>query len=312
LGTESGGAVGTVSGIGSQITGFDTITFDSGQDWTVTGTLSAFDGDLVTGFALGDTIVLDGVTGLSTSFDAATGVLSMTEGGTTDTLRFAGALPGVLDVLDPANTMITLVPCFATGTRIATPQGEMAVEALRPGDQVLTVLGEALPIIWIGQRLIDCASHPEPERVLPICIQAHAFAQGAPHRDLLLSPDHAILAQGVLIPAKQLVNGTTIRQLDSRTVTYHHLELPRHAVIISEGLPTESYLDTGDRTSLGIGQAVPRLRQALGLQGPEAQLIRDALACAPIRIVGPEVEQVRRRLGARALDATVFAEGCAA
>jgi hypothetical protein len=218
----------------------------------------------------------------------------------------------VLDVLDPADTMITLVPCFATGTRIATPQGEVAVETLRPGNEVLTVMGEALPIIWVGQRLIDCASHPEPERVRPICIQAHAFAQGAPHRDLLLSPDHAILAQGVLIPAKQLVNGTTIRQLDSLTVTYHHIELPRHAVIISEGLPTESYLDTGDRTSLGIGQAVPRERHALGLQGPEAQLIRDALACAPIRIVGPEVEQVRRRLGTRAGNATVFAEGRAA
>jgi hypothetical protein len=312
LGTESVGAMGTVSGIGSQITGFDTITFDSGQTWSLAGTLSAFNGDVVTGFALGDTIVLDGVTGLSTSFDAGTGVLSLTEGGTTNTLHFEGALPGVLDVLDPADTMITLVPCFATGTRIATPQGEVAVETLRPGNEVLTVMGEALPIIWVGQRLIDCASHPEPERVRPICIQAHAFAQGAPHRDLLLSPDHAILAQGVLIPAKQLVNGTTIRQLDSLTVTYHHIELPRHAVIISEGLPTESYLDTGDRTSLGIGQAVPRERHALGLQGPEAQLIRDALACAPIRIVGPEVEQVRRRLGTRAGNATVFAEGRAA
>jgi hypothetical protein len=304
--------MGTLSGIGSQITGFDTITFDNGQTWSVDGTLSAFNGDVVTGFALGDTIVLDGVTGLSTSFDADTGVLSLTQGGTTDTLQFEGVLPGSLDVLDPANTMITLVPCFATGTRIATRQGEVAVETLRPGDEVLTVMGEALPIIWIGHRLIDCASHPEPERVQPICIQAHAFAQGAPHRDLLLSPDHAILAQGVLIPAKQLVNGTTIRQLDSLTVTYHHVELPRHAVILSEGLPTESYLDTGDRTTLGIGQVVPGERHARGLQGPEAQMIRDALACAPIRIVGPEVEQVRRRLGTRAGDATVFAAGRAA
>ena len=312
LGTEAGGAMGTLTGIGGQITGFDTIAFDSGQSWSVAGTLAAFNGDVVTGFALGDTIVLDGVTGLSTSFDAATGVLSMTEGGTTDTLHFEGTLPGVLDVLDPADTMITLVPCFAAGTRIATPQGEVAVEALRPGDKVLTVMGEALPIIWVGQRSIDCARHPDPERVRPICVQAHAFAQGAPHRDLLLSPDHAILAQGVLIPAKQLVNGTTIRQLDSLTVSYHHIELPRHAVILSEGLPTESYLDTGDRITLGLGQAVPRERHVFGLQGPEAQLIRDALACAPIRIVGPEVEQVRQRLGTRASRAPVFAENRAA
>jgi hypothetical protein len=172
---------------------------------------------------------------------------------------------------------------------------------------VLTVLGEVLPVIWAGGRQVNCKTYPEPDRVRPIRIQAHAFAQGAPHRDLLLSPDHAILAQGVLIPAKQLVNGSTVRQLDCASVTYHHIELSRHAVVISEGLPTESYLDTGDRPTLGIGHGAQPQREALGRPGPEAQLIRDALACAPIRIVGPEVDRVRKRLELRASEVAVFA-----
>jgi hypothetical protein len=306
------GTTSTLGGIGGQITGFDTLTFDTGNDWIVAGTLAAFNGDTVTGFAMGDSIVLDGTTGLTPAFDAATGVLTLTSGATSDSMTFSGTLDGDLEVQDPPDgeTMITLVPCFVAGTRIATPQGEVPVEALKPGDDVLTVLGEVLSIIWTGRREVDCAAHPDPERVRPVRIRAHAFAAGAPHRDLLLSPDHAVLAQGVLIPAKRLVNGTTIRQLDCDRVTYHHVELSRHAVILSEGLPTESYLDIGDRPTLGIGAEARRL--VSGSTGPDAQMIRDALACAPIRIIGPEVEQVRGRLGLRAGQASDFAAGRAA
>lgn len=300
LGAEPAGTTGTLTGIGGQITAFASIAFDSGDAWSVAGTISAFNGDTVTGFAAGDSIVLDGVTGLSSSFDAPSGAFSLSGGGTSETISFGGTLAGsLLATVVGANTVITLVPCFVAGTRIATPRGEQPVEALQPGDEVLTVLGEVLPIVWVGQRTIDCETYPQPDRVHPILIQAHAFAEGAPHRDLLLSPDHAILAHGVLIPAKQLVNGTTVRQIVTSPVTYHHVELTRHAVILSEGLPTESFLDTGDRASLGIGRGDWPSRASSGEQGPEAQLIRDALACAPIRIVGPEVDRVRGRLDVR-------------
>jgi collagen type I/II/III/V/XI/XXIV/XXVII alpha len=299
LGAVPSGTTSTISGIGGQITGFDTITFNTGNDWIAAGTLSAFNGDTITGFALGDTIVLDGVTGLTSTFNAQTGVLTLNDGGTSDSLTFGGTLDGDLEVQDSGggDSTITLVPCFVAGTRIATPRGEVPVEELTPGDEVLTVLGEVLPIIWAGSREIDCDTYPKPDRVRPIRIQAHAFAEGAPHRDLLVSPDHAVLAQGVLIPAKQLVNGATIRQLDWSSVTYHHIELSRHAVIVSEGLPTESYLDIGDRATFAEGHGAGEQPETAR---PEAQMIRDALACAPIRIVGPEVEQVRDRLWLRA------------
>jgi hypothetical protein len=305
LGSESVGTTGTFSGIGGQVTGFSTITFDSGDNWVVAGTLSAFNGDTVTGFASGDTITLNGVTGLTSSYSG--GVLSLTSGSTTDTITFSNP-GGSLSVTAAAgNTTISVVPCFASGTRIATPKGEKLVEDLKPGDWVLTVLGEILPVVWAGRRVVDCEAHPEPERVWPIRIQAHAFAQGVPHRDLFLSPDHAILAQGVLIPAKQLTNGTTIRQVERPTVTYHHIELTRHAVIVSEGLPTESFLDTGADAAMLLGDDDYGSQPMSGWVGPEAQLIRDALACAPIRIVGPEVERVRGKLGLRSARAPALA-----
>ena len=87
--------------------------------------------------------------------------------------------------------------------------------------------------------------------VAPIRIQRDAFADGMPHRDLVVSPDHAIFVDGKLICARQLVNGTTIRQeLDWTAVDYYHVELDQHAILLAEGLPAESYLDTGNQRLL--------------------------------------------------------------
>src|SRR4029077_9499561 len=84
--------------------------------------------------------------------------------------------------------------------------------------------------------------------VAPIRIERDAFADGIPHRDLLFSPDHAIFVNGMLICARQLVNGTTIRQdRDSSAVHYYHVELGEHSILLAEGLPAESYIDTGNR-----------------------------------------------------------------
>ena len=142
---------------------------------------------------------------------------------------------------------VTLMSCFAPGTLIELDRGPAAVEHLSVGDVALTHDGEPEPIIWIGSRTIDCARHPKPATVWPVRIAAGAFGPGTPARDLYLSPDHAVFVDGVLVPAKLLINGETITQVKRASVTYHHIELSRHAVILAERLAVESYLDTGDR-----------------------------------------------------------------
>ena len=141
--------------------------------------------------------------------------------------------------------------CFAAGTRILTTTGERRVETLTQGDLVLTVSGaerSAQPVKWLGHRRIDLTAHPRPETVAPIRIRRDAFADNMPHTDLLVSPDHAIFVDGKLICARQLVNGTTICQEKGWTaVEYFHVELDAHAILFAEGLPAESYLDTGNR-----------------------------------------------------------------
>jgi Hint domain len=57
----------------------------------------------------------------------------------------------------------------------------------------------------------------------------------------------------VLIPARYLVNGATIVQEFRDWISYYHIELESHGVVVAEGLGAESYLDTGNRTGFGNG-----------------------------------------------------------
>jgi hypothetical protein len=117
-----------------------------------------------------------------------------------------------------------------------------------------------------------------------------------PARALYLSPDHAILAEDVLVPVKYLLNGTSIAQLWVARVTYHHVELDCHEVILAEGLPAESYLSRGDRAAFAGGGAVA-LHPAWGIEARDLALESEALGYAPLRVCGPEVERLRARLG---------------
>jgi len=167
-------------------------------------------------------------------------------------------------------------PCFAAGTRIGTERGDVRVEDLRVRDRVVLACGAGEDIMAIHKRSIDCRRHPRTQRVWPVRIAAHAFGRDRPHRDLLLSPDHAVYVDGVLIPAKHLINGTTIVQQPRDTIDYFHIELRCHAVLLAEGLEVESYLAT---------------------DSARADVAWEAAGCAPLVVTGPILAAVRRRLG---------------
>lgn len=152
---------------------------------------------------------------------------------------------------DTLNASVTFVPptpaCFAEGTKIATLRGDVAVEELEIGDEVLTESGETRPAIWIGSRKMRTAAYPNPEQIHPILVRAGAFGDGLPSRDLRLSPGHAVYIDGVLVPVSCLVNGATIVQEKIEHIRYFHVELDAHDVLYADGLPCESYLDDGNR-----------------------------------------------------------------
>ena len=213
-----GAGDGTIAGLGDAITGFGTIAFDSGVAWFVGGNEAGLaTGQTIDGFAFGDTIELTDFVANSGTFGAGGLVLSGTS--VSQTIGLQGSFaPGAFDVSnDGSATFIALAaPCFVAGTRIATPRGDVPVEALRPGDMVVVCSAERTtpqPIVWHGRRTVDCRRHPALRSVWPVRVLADAFGDAAPRRDLWLSPDHAVFVEDVLIPIKHLVNGENIAQM---------------------------------------------------------------------------------------------------
>ena len=246
----------------------------------------------VVGFAAGDTLDLRGVaTTATTGTVSAAGTLAipLTGGGTRTQLFTSNANQMLRFVADGAGGT-AIVACFASGTRIRTERGEIAVEHLRVGDLVPTMFGTAAqPIVWIGTRKVDCKRHPHPEDVIPVLVRRGAFGDGLPVRDLRLSPDHAVYAEGRLVPIRHLVNGSTIVVEQAASVTYWHIELSAHNVLFAEGLPAESYLETGNRGAFGNAGVVMPLYPSFA---PGARPV----GCAPLLTRGPQLEALRTRL----------------
>ncbi len=287
-------AVGTNSTITLQATvsAGQTLAFGSNATAVLNDAL-AFAGT-ITGFAIGDVLDVAGTDATKASW--ANGTLTLTASTGPIALHVAGsyAADGFIVQSDGFGGTKVELPCFAAGTRILTPNGLVAVEALAVGDRVVTVSGTAQPIQWIGWRRVDCRRHPNPEAVWPVRIKAGAFAPGCPERDVFLSPDHAVYVDGVLIPVRHLLNGRSLRQMRVKSVTYYHVELARHDVVLAEGLPAETFLDTGNRSAFANAPGVVTLHPDFG-RG-EAVLAWDAHGYAPLCVTGPVVDAVRASL----------------
>ena len=135
--------------------------------------------------------------------------------------------------------------CFLSGTRIATPDKEVAIDELRIGDLVMTSSGKPKPIKWIGRnhytRAPSEAWHPD---VAPVKVAKFALDGRTPHADLYLSQGHALYLYGLLIPVGHLVNGRSIiagQYADALTLDYFHIELEDHDVVLAEGAAAETY-----------------------------------------------------------------------
>jgi hypothetical protein len=285
----------TLTGVGSSFVNFGSIAFDPGAAWTVSGSLVGLaGGQTISGFAPGDTIELTHVNASYVGF--AAGTLTLSDG---IELLMQGSFSGLHFEVTPVvdnrgtNTDIT-VACFRAGTRIRTERGEVAVEELRVGDRVPAVrAGISLPVVWIGYRDVNANWYSRPEDVYPVRVAAGAFADFVPHRDLWLSPEHCVFLHGVLVPIRVLINGTSVSQVPCDEVTYWHVELASHDLMLCEGAWAESYLDMGNRAAFtGTGDA----------QAPDfSRGSWEARACQQQERGGPVVAAIRAVIDARSL-----------
>ncbi|MEP2531976.1 Hint domain-containing protein [Shimia sp.] len=149
------------------------------------------------------------------------------------------------------------VVCFTTGTQIITQQGQRPVEELQPGDMVLTMDHGFQPLRWTGRRTV-----PARGNMAPVLFQKGALGN---EETLTVSPQHRMLVAGwrvqmhfgereVLVPAISLVNGGSVRQVESAEVTYVHIMFDCHEIVYAEGIPSESFLP-GEHGLSAMGKA---------------------------------------------------------
>lgn len=206
--------------------------------------------------------------------------------------------------------------CFLSGTRVSIPGGEADIESLSIGDLVSTKDGTAKPIRWIGKMSFERDGQSWAEGARPIRIQKGALGDNCPQRDLYLSRTHMLYLGGVLIPAGDLVNGSTIAEVAPETdrLEYFHIELDHHDVLLAEGAPCESllvwaddrshfdnvdeYVELyGDLPSVAMLPCAP-IAALCGRRGALASRLRSALA--PVIDIRKPVDILRDRLEERA------------
>ena len=183
--------------------------------------------------------------------DHESGWINVTTGtGQTGTIRFENI------------EKIRSVPCFTPGTLILTLRGARPVEALKPGDRVLTRDSGYLPLRWVGRRHLGRDLLAADPALRPVLIRAGALGAGLPARDMMVSRQHRMLVRGpraellfgegeVLVRALHLLGLPGIEEADVAEVTYLHILFDRHEIVMADGAWTESF-QPGDHALGGL------------------------------------------------------------
>jgi hypothetical protein len=176
--------------------------------------------------------------------------------------------------------------CFLRGTQIGTPAGDVPVECLSAGDEVLTPLGGTRRVVWVGTGRV-LATRGRRGAATPVIVRKDALASGVPYRDLRVTKGHAFYIDSVLIPVEFLINHRSIIWDDhAQEVVVYHVELEAHDALLANGALAESYRDDGNRwlfQNANAGWSLP----------PQAPF-------APVLTGGPIVDAAWRRLLDRA------------
>ena len=200
------------------------------------------------------------------------------------------------------------ITCYLAGTLIETDTGLVPIEAIRPGDQVLTLDGGHQKVLWAGGQHYPASAVNRNRTLRPITIEPDAFGPGCPKRRLIVSPQHRFLCCGaavelhfgtdeVLASAKALVNGSGIcDDWKGLSISYHHILFACHQVIRAEGLWAES-LFTGDLAlSAMTAEARRQIDQALGENLLTQKTARMCLTPNEAAVLAPTytVHQIKR------------------
>jgi hypothetical protein len=199
--------------------------------------------------------------------------------------------------------------CFLRGTKIRTLHGERKIEDLVAGDLLPTVFGGSRPIQSIGRYAYrkDDPSTPWAREEKPIRIARSALGPNVPQADLFVSSWHALLIDGLLVPAGNLVNGTTITEYDANEfveLEFFHIKLDSHDVIYAEGAQCESLsrVNAAAVAAASEQEADAVCAPLVYYEGRRGQIVsRVRSAISPWLDIRSQLDVIRDRLESRGL-----------
>ena len=135
---------------------------------------------------------------------------------------------------------------FARGTMITLGDGRQhPIEALSPGDMVLTRDRGRQPVRWVGRATLRAVG-----AFAPVVIGRGVLGNAG---DLVVSQHHRVFlyqrqrlpgleTSELLVQAKHLIDGDTVWQREGGFVDYFSLVFDHHEIIYAEGIPVESLM----------------------------------------------------------------------
>jgi len=148
----------------------------------------------------------------------------------------------------PTDLMLADLLClsFARGTMITMADGaQRPIEALHPGDPILTRDHGRQPIRWIGHARLRAVG-----AFAPVVISAGTLGNGG---DLILSQHHRVFlyqrqklpglsTSELLVQARHFVDEDHVYLRTGGFVEYFSLVFDQHEIIYAEGIPSESLM----------------------------------------------------------------------
>ncbi|WP_264801929.1 Hint domain-containing protein [Acetobacter nitrogenifigens] len=250
----------------------------------------------ITGSSTVKTITLYGSSGTEIASYSATLASGVTL--TNNTYYVNGSTSNPLKITYSSNNTY-VGACFLPGSMIRTPSGDVPVEDVRIGDIVTTFdwrsgLERTSGVTWVGSKSVSVnGTLRKDEAGYPVRVLKDAISQGVPYKDMLVTAEHCLFFEGKFVPVRMLVNGKSVFYDTSiENYTYYHIETEPHAVIWSDGMLTETYLDTDNR----------HLFRQHGNVSTIAGCTRswELDAAAPLSVERSVVEPIYRALDARA------------
>lgn len=132
------------------------------------------------------------------------------------------------------------LPGFAGKCRVSTVFGDLPIEALRPRDDLRTYAGSSAHVQKVDKIHLDAEFLRAHQSALPIRIPVHAFGQGRPAQEMIVSPGQEICTDSHVasrfLKAKELQGRFSPDLTYSAGLTYYRFHCGEPTIVRVDGL----------------------------------------------------------------------------